>query len=314
LNVASTFPLITIVIPTYNRKELLQKAINSVVSQTYTNWELIIVDDGSTDGTSNLIKSLPDKRIRVIELLHSGHIGILFNTGVEAGSGYWIAFLASDDVWLPDKLELQLTTLRKSGLRWCYTNYELMDESGQAIPSKAGKFQPLSGSIIIQLLTMEASVTMCSVLLERSLFEEVKGFSRDPRLMFRGDYELALRLALSAEVIALPELLVRVLEHPKRSTNGLTDGHERSALAYEIFLSNKPGKQLSHLAKRRRGLLLAEAATASLGKGNYINSCKLITKAIAGGAGLRSCLSAIYRGTKAHFQPSLHLNGNRFNP
>ncbi len=314
MKVFSSSPLITIVIPTYNRKGLLQKAINSVLSQTYTNWELIIVDDGSTDDTSHLIKSLPDKRIRVIELPHSGHIGILFNTGVEAGSGDWVAFLASDDVWLPNKLELQLAALKKSGLRWCYTNYELMNETGQAIPPKAGLFQPLSGFIIKQLLTTEASVTMCSVMLQRNLFEEVKGFSRDPRLMFRGDYELALRLGLCAEVIALPDILVRVLEHPARSTNGLKDGHERSVLAYEIFLNNKPGKELRRLAKKRRGLQLAEAASRNLGDGKYITSCKLITKAIAGGAGLRSCLSAIYRGTKAHFKPSLHLNGNRFNP
>jgi glycosyltransferase involved in cell wall biosynthesis len=312
LKVFSSSPLITIVIPTYNRKGLLQKAITSVLSQTYTNWELIIVDDGSTDGTSHLIKSLPDKRIRVIELPHSGHIGILFNTGVEAGSGDWVAFLASDDVWLPNKLELQLATLKKSGLRWCYTNYELMNESGQSISPKAGLFQPLSGFIIKQLLTMEASVTMCSVLLQRSLFEEVKGFSRDQRLMFRGDYELALRLALCAEVIALPDLLVRVLEHPARSTNGLKDGHERSALAYEIFLSNKPGKELRRLAKKRRGLQLAEAASRNLGDGKYITSCKLITEAATGGAGLRPCLSALYRGTKAHFKSSLHPNSNRF--
>ena len=68
-------------IPTYNRVLLLQKAIASILAQTYNNWELIVVDDGSTDGTSQLIRSMTDARISVVELPHSGHIGCLFNTG-----------------------------------------------------------------------------------------------------------------------------------------------------------------------------------------------------------------------------------------
>ena len=87
-------------IPTYNRIALLQKAILSVIGQTYDNWELIVVDDGSTDDTARVIRSMEDPRITIIEVPHCGHIGNLRNTGAWAGRGMWIAFLDSDDVRL----------------------------------------------------------------------------------------------------------------------------------------------------------------------------------------------------------------------
>ncbi len=293
------------VIPTYNRAPLLEKAIASVFAQTYNNWELIVVDDGSTDNTSQLVKSIADARIRILELPHCGHIGRLFNIGVRAGKGEWVAFLASDDVWMPKKLEVQLGALLRSGCRWCYSNFELMEEFGKTIPPKAGMYRPLSGSIIKQLLTTEASVTMCSVMLQRSLFEEVNGFSINPRLQYRGDYELGLRLALKAKVIALPDVLVRVLEHGGRSTNGINDGHERTAFAYKIFLDNEPEKDLRSIARKRRGSHMAEAASRNLSNGNYVAACKQFASAFAGGAALHSCLSAFYRGMKTGMKSRL---------
>jgi len=289
---------VSIIIPTYNRVMLLQKAIASILAQTYTNWELIVVDDGSTDGTVQLIISITDSRISVLELPHTAHMGCLRNAGVRAGRGEWVAFLDSDDIWLPNKLELQFDALKKSGARWCYGNFELMDESGKTIPLKAGKYRPISGWIIKQLLTTEAAINIDSVLIQRSLFEEANGFSTDPRLLNRGDYELELRLALKAEVTALPDVLVRMLEHEGRTTNGLKDGHERTALAYEIFMDTKPEKELRYIAKKRYAFHLTEAASRNLKNKNYARACKQFANAFACGAGLRSWLSALYRGIR----------------
>src|SRR5437588_8447788 len=99
---------------------LIMEAIGSVMAQTYSNWELMVVDDGSTDDTVTAIRAIIDPRIRVIELHHTGHMGILRNTGVEKGFGEWIAFLDSDDTWLPKKLEIQVSALQTTGNRWCY--------------------------------------------------------------------------------------------------------------------------------------------------------------------------------------------------
>ncbi len=291
-------PLVTIVIPVYNRISLLYNAVESIVKQTYTNWELIITDDGSTDGTAEWVRSIPDSRVRLLQLSHSGHIGSVRNMGVRAGSGEWVAFLDSDDVWMPEKLALQLYALEKSGTRWCYGKFELMNESGQTVPSKWGAYRSISGWIIKQLLTTAASVFIGSVMVHRSLFEEVNGFSADPRLLYRGDYELALRLALRAEVISLPDILVRVLEHGGRSTNKIKDSYERTALVYTIFLDGGPEKELKKIARKRRAHELALAASWRLGCGHDALALKYFARSFAGGAGWKQLFSGMYNGIK----------------
>src|SRR6266446_6353562 len=121
----SETPLVTVVIPTWNRLPLLEEAVASVIVQTHSYWELIVVDDGSTDGTADRLRAFGDRRVRVVVLRHIGNIGRLRNIGAAAGSGEFIAFLDSDDVWLPRKLELQIGALRDSSAGWCYTGFEM---------------------------------------------------------------------------------------------------------------------------------------------------------------------------------------------
>ncbi|HEV7782240.1 MAG TPA: glycosyltransferase, partial [Chitinophagaceae bacterium] len=208
-----SYPLITVVIPTYNRASLIKKAIGSVLVQTHTNLELIIADDGSADDTKEVVSSVNDPRIKWIGLPHTGHIGKVRNAGALAGKGEWIAFLDSDDEWLPGKLQCQVEALRTTGHRWCYTNFELMNEKGITVVPKAGSYHPHSGRITGKLLTNEATVVVCTLLVEKKLFDSAGGFSTDERLAWRGDYEFALRLSLKEEVTALPGILVRILEH-----------------------------------------------------------------------------------------------------
>jgi len=117
-NKNSDRPLITVLIPTYNRRSLVQEAIASVIAQTYTSWELIVVDDGSNDGTVEAIRNIGDPRIDVVTLTHTGHIGNVFNAGAKKGKGEWLAFLGSDDIWMPRNLETQLEVLKKDNKRW----------------------------------------------------------------------------------------------------------------------------------------------------------------------------------------------------
>jgi glycosyltransferase involved in cell wall biosynthesis len=130
--------MVTVVIPTYNRVALVQQAIASVIAQTYRNWELIIVDDGSDDGTPGAIIAMNDPRIKLLTKPHVGNIALLRNIGVNEGSGEWLAFLDSDDIWIPRKLEIQLFFLLQEGKRWGYGGSELMNDDMQTIPNKAG--------------------------------------------------------------------------------------------------------------------------------------------------------------------------------
>ena len=99
-------PLISIILPTYNRAELLGRAISSVIQQDYKNWELMIVDNYSQDGTDEVVESFKDSRIRLLKIQNAGVIGKSRNHGIRNSKGQWLAFLDSDDWWLPSKLSI----------------------------------------------------------------------------------------------------------------------------------------------------------------------------------------------------------------
>lgn len=291
-------PLITIVIPTYNRLPLVRQAIASVLGQTYGNWELIIVDDGSRDDTVNIIRSIPDSRIRVLQLPHCGNIAVLRNTGVKAGSGKWLAFLDSDDIWMAQKLEMQLCALQ-DGQRWGYGRFELMNEKMEPIPNKYGKYRAISGWIIREVLTCEASVNIGTVIVERSLFNEVGCFNPEPRLICREDYELVLRLALQAETVATSELLARIREHPGRITSVFDDGNERTAFVYGHFMSTQQDAALVKIARRRRAFEFTEIAIKKIRQKKYLPATRQLVKAFIHGDKWRHILSGIVRGFDA---------------
>ena len=107
-------PLISVIIPTYNRGSLILGAVNSVLNQTYRNIELLVVDDCSTDNTSQILENLKDSRIKYIRLEKNSGACTARNKGIEYASGEFIAFNDSDDLWLPEKLERQLAFLKEN--------------------------------------------------------------------------------------------------------------------------------------------------------------------------------------------------------
>ena len=243
-----------------------------MIVQTYTNWELILVDDGSTDGTREHIQLFHDQRIHVLSLPHCGNIAALRNAGVTVSAGEWVAFLDSDDIWIPEKLDLQLQILLQQGRSWSYGGSELMNEKAKTIPFNTGYHTPMSGWITEELLTNKVSALIGSLMLQRKLFEELGGFDSNPGLLFREDYELALRLSLKAATAAFTGLLVRVREHPGRSTNGIDDGHERTAFVYGYFAKYCPDSKLKKIARRRQAYHITETAVKTLQKRRYLRA------------------------------------------
>ena len=121
--------LVSIIMPSYNTANFIEETINSVLSQTYENWELIIVDDCSSDNTDQVIsKYLEDKRIKYLKNSSNSGAAISRNRALEESKGKWIAFLDSDDLWYPEKLEKQIKFMKKNNYHFSYTNYEEIDE------------------------------------------------------------------------------------------------------------------------------------------------------------------------------------------
>lgn len=127
--------IISIIMPTFNSKNFVCQAINSVINQTFQDWDLIIVDDASSDGTADLIRDRysEEKRITLIALASNQGAAVARNTGIEAAEGRFIAFLDSDDHWEKDKLSIQLDAFKNTDACLVYSHYHLAEENGRAI-------------------------------------------------------------------------------------------------------------------------------------------------------------------------------------
>lgn len=124
--------LVSIIMPSYNTASFIDDSIQSVQAQSYENWELLIVDDCSTDNTDEVVKPcLEDKRIKYIRNERHSGPAVSRNRALREAKGKWIAFLDSDDLWEPEKLEKQISFMEKNGYHFSYTNYAEIDEDGE---------------------------------------------------------------------------------------------------------------------------------------------------------------------------------------
>jgi len=208
-------PAVSIVMATFNRLELLRSSVDSVLSQTFQNWELIIADDGSDEPTKQYLGSLASPgRVRVLWLDHSGRPAVARNAALCEARGEYVAFQDSDDLWLPRKLEIQVASLRRNPQRaWSHTRYQLVDVSGAptAWARRTGGWPTPAGWILDQLIKGETVIALPSVVASRRLLREAGGF--DEQLNDTEDYELWLRLARRSEIDAIDELLTLVRRH-----------------------------------------------------------------------------------------------------
>lgn len=122
--------LVSIIMPSYNTAPYIEETIQSVLNQTYTNWEMIIVDDCSTDNTDEVLSRISDSRIRIFKNDRNSGAAVSRNRALREAKGQWIAFLDSDDLWMPEKLEKQISFMEKNGYSFSYTNYEEIDVYG----------------------------------------------------------------------------------------------------------------------------------------------------------------------------------------
>lgn len=125
-------PQISVIMPAYNCEKFIEASIRSVIAQTVTDWELLILDDGSCDNTWAIVERLAreDSRIRPVKNPKNMGVAKTRNHGIDLSEGAFIAFLDSDDIWHPDKLEKQLHQMQQTGADFCYTSYAIVDEAG----------------------------------------------------------------------------------------------------------------------------------------------------------------------------------------
>lgn len=125
--------LVSVIMPSWNTAKFIGESIQSVIDQTYQNWELIIVDDCSTDNTDDVVASFDDPRIRYYKNSKNCGAALTRNRALREANGEWIAFLDSDDLWMPEKLEKQIKFMVHNDISFSYTNYERIDENNRPL-------------------------------------------------------------------------------------------------------------------------------------------------------------------------------------
>ena len=237
-------PNVSVVIPAYNAKGFIADAVRSVVDQTYRDFEVIVVDDGSTDGTVTELAAFGD-RVRVHQQANQG-VAAARNAGAAMARGGWIAFLDADDLWLPHKLERQLAA---GAAPMTFTDRLNIGARGD-LPEVQSEVTRMHGGDVFTLLLGEGNfITNTSVMMRRALFETMGGFYTG--LNGTEDWDLWIRIAERHEIGFVDEPLVRYRFHPGGlSRNFAKMGRERlQVIARALDLPR--GRALDWRARRR---------------------------------------------------------------
>jgi glycosyltransferase involved in cell wall biosynthesis len=250
-------PLVSVIIPTYNRADLVRQAVASVMAQTYRDFEIVVVDDGGTDGTFEALAAWPELRL----LRHAGRRGVSAarNTGINAARGQWLAFLDSDDLWLPDKLARQIFLLEGTPeLLICQTE-ETWVRHGVRV-NKPLSHRKVAGRIFLPSLT-RCMISPSAVILNRRLFEDHGVF--DATLAAAEDYDLWLRLTWRYDVGLVDEpLVIKRGGHPDQLSRQW--GLDRFRIRALVKLLDEPDLPEPY-ARAARNLLAAKCAIYAQG-------------------------------------------------
>ena len=225
---------ISVIIPTYNRILFLKRSIDSVLEQSLKPYEVIIVDDGSSDGTSTMIK----KNYPKINLICQENKGVSAarNIGIRASSGDWVCFLDSDDEWKKNKLNEQMLAIKKNtNYSFCHSNEEWI-KNGKKINQKK-KHKKYGGDIFKECLDM-CRISPSSVMINKSVFDDIGFFNED--LVVCEDYELWLRICAHYKVLFVDEpLIIKYGGHEGQLSNSIESIEYYRIKALEYLLSTE---------------------------------------------------------------------------
>ena len=203
--------LVSIIMPAYNAEKYISNSINSIIQQTYKNWELIIVDDCSTDKTTRVILNYKDERIRLLKNTKNSGAAMSRNRALREAKGKWIAFLDSDDIWHPEKLERQLDFMLKNRYAFTFTDYRIQLN---------GKWMPYinTGPDVVDRRKMYnyCYFSTITVMYDR----EVVGLIQIEDLKKNNDYAMWLQAVEKTKCYRLPQCLSYYIKHENSISSG----------------------------------------------------------------------------------------------
>lgn len=230
--------LVSVVIPAYNSDLYISQTINSVLNQSYQNIELIVVDDGSDDGTIEIVRGFK-KHVSLLSQDNSGQ-GVARNNGSKIAKGEYIAFIDSDDLWDENKLEHQASILQnRPDAVATYCDYRAIDSNGNIIGQTSSLWSARpSGQVIQQLLFGNCIGSPSVIMVKRNAFFNAGGFSENPSRNAE-DYSLYLNLALTGPIIYNPLTLVSYRRHTEQATANPSYAYQKALGNYAALFNIK---------------------------------------------------------------------------
>jgi glycosyltransferase involved in cell wall biosynthesis len=253
-------PLVSIVIPTYNHAPMLQRALATVIEQTYQNWNAIVVNNYSTDNTLEVVASFNDPRIQCVNFRNNGVIGASRNEGIALATGKYVAFLDSDDTWFPTKIEKCVASLENGSDLVCHAEYWI-DESGN---SRLVAYGPSEAATHHNLIYKGNRISTSATMVRATLLKEVNGFDVSPELISTEDYDLWIRLAAKSSKFAFID---EPLGEYHRHDNNVSANIEKHLMAELALLAKHFSANTRYenvIARRRRTALAYYGAGRSL--------------------------------------------------
>jgi glycosyltransferase involved in cell wall biosynthesis len=238
-------PLISVIIPVFNGEKTIKETINSVLEQTFSDFEIIVIDDGSKDSTVNVLESISDSRLKVFSYPNGG-VSVSRDRGLSHASGDFIAFLDADDLWTPDKLEAQFNALQanpQAAVAYSWVNY--ITQSGEFF--RLGNHVNANGDVYERMLIQNLVENGSNFLIRRQALIEVGGFN--PALTPAEDWDMGLRLAARYHFVVVPavQILYR-MSSSSGSANVLRMESASVKVIEEAFKQAPPS--LQHLKRR----------------------------------------------------------------
>ena len=197
-------PFVSVVIPTFNHAPLLKRALDSVVAQTYSDWEAIVINNFSTDETIDVVNSFKDDRIKLVNFKNNGIIAASRNQGIQLAQGKFVAFLDSDDNWYPKKLERCIDHVMLGATLVCHGEMWINSD----LSTRAVMYGPVSRADYQSLLFRGNCISTSTTFIETELLRSVNGFDESTEIVTAEDYDLWIRLAATKPTtVFIPEIL-----------------------------------------------------------------------------------------------------------
>ncbi len=232
-------PLISVIIPVYNGEKTIRETLESLFKQTFTDFEVLVINDGSKDATLEIVSSIKDPRIKVFSYPNAGPSASR-NRGIALASGEYISFLDADDLWTADKLEAQLKTLQahpEAALAYSWTDF--INESNQFL--RRGSYINVTGDVYKHLLLTDFLENGSNPLVRKKALEEVGDF--DESLTHGEDWDLWLRLAIRYPFVAVPSAQILYRFYANSSSTNVSKMEEGSLSVLNRAFSQAPTLQ-----------------------------------------------------------------------